>query len=476
MSRYHKSRKKSAPRRQHQTRQVMQSLSESDGLPLYGALDAEGINELLKKEKALFGQAEDAIYTPIIVLWVWIFQCLSKEKSCQAAVWRLINAASELALPKTPSSNTGCYCNNRQKIPVPVLLDLIRQQGAKLERQAPQEWLWWGKHVYLIDGSTVLLADTDENQAAYPQQQGQAKGCGFPIIRIVVVFSLATASVCGVAWAPYTGKGTGEATLARKLLDLFDKGDVLVGDSIYCNYWLIALAKLRGVDVLFHYNFGRKLSFRTGERLGHKDHIATWRKPSKQPDWMDEWTYVSLPDTLRVREFYHPLHAKGRRKQSVTIATTLLDAREFPKEDLTFLYGLRWHAELNLRSLKTTMRMNRLVAQTPEMAERELLMHLLAYNIVRRIICQAAFQAGLSPLNISFSNAAQMLTESRQKLVSCTPEELVMLMRCYLTEVAKKEVGNRPGRIEPRRKKWRGTNYKPLQEPRAIARQRELRS
>src|SRR5205823_12118080 len=174
------------------------------------------------------------------------------------------------------------------------------------------DWLWHGKQVTLVDGTTVLLPDTPENQAAYPQQAAQAPGLGFPILRMVVLLSLATAGLLGMALGPYQGKETGETALLRRLLDSLTPGQVLLADRYYCSYWLVALALARGVDVVFRMHQLRDYDFRRGRQLGVEDHVVTWHRP-RRPEWMAEATYAMIPPALTVRELRVGITTPGCR-------------------------------------------------------------------------------------------------------------------------------------------------------------------
>ena len=178
---------------------------------------------------------------------------------------------------------------------------LVYRLGDELESRVPADWLWLGRHVKLGDGTTLLAPDTDANQQAWPQQRSQKPGVGFPILRMVVLLSLATGALCGVASGPYKGKETGEPALLRELLDRFQDGDVFLGDCCFCSYFLLALLLGQGVDVVTRQHQRRRTDFRCGRRLGEKDHVLLWQRPSR-PKWMDEETYATIPQTLTVRE------------------------------------------------------------------------------------------------------------------------------------------------------------------------------
>jgi hypothetical protein len=322
-----------------------------------------------------------------------------------------------------------------------------------------------------VDGTTVSMPDTPENQAAYPQAKTQKPGVGFPIMRIVGLLSLATAAALDVAMGPYSGKETAETSLFRKLWDALSPGDIVLGDRYFATFWDLALLKQRGVDSVYRQHQLRPIDFRRGKRLGPDDHLLRWKKPQR-PDWMDEATYRSIDAELVVREVRVRVRRRGWRVQEFVLVTTLLDAVLVTKEDLARTYLARWEAEVDLRSIKTTMQMDVLRCKTPEMVRKEIWTHLLAYNLVRTVMARAARLHGLAPREISFKGALQTLNAFRTlyRTVSGAAREHV-LQQLYAA-IASHVVQDRPGRFEPRAVKRRPKPHDLLNVPRALARRR----
>jgi hypothetical protein len=341
----------------------------------------------------------------------------------------------------------------------------------RLEQACPKDWLWHGRRVWLGDGSTLTLADTQANQKAYPQPASQKKGLGFPMIRLVALLSLASGAVNGLAWGPYQGKQTGEMALLLRLLERLGPGDVLVADRHYCTYVLLALLLKQGTDAVVRLHAKRKCDFRKGQRLGPHDHLVRYQRPPR-PDWLSEQDYQRLPEELEVRELDVTLSRPGFRSERVVLVTTLLDALAYPKAQLGWLYKQRWLVEVDLRGLKQTLQLSHLEVKTPEGVAAELWSHVLGYNLVRKVMAQAAVQAGLQPRQLSLQGALQQLREHWQVL-SSGPEPLrVEAGRRLLVALARRRVGRRPGRQEPRAVKRRPRNRPFLQVPRAEARRR----
>jgi hypothetical protein len=450
---------------------LLYSYAQDDGLPFASVLTEDDVERAAVAEKVAFATADDDIYTPAVTLWAFIGQVLSGRKSCVAAVARIIALRIAMGLPPC-SARTGAYCKARAKLPEKFLRRLTYQVGSELEDQAPAHWRWHNRRALLADGTTSHLPDTAANQVEYPQSRAQRRGMGFPMIRLVVLLTFATATIVGAAFGPYKGKETGETALFRQLFDQLRAGDVVVADRYYCSYWMIALLAPLGVDVVFRLHQLRHYDFRRGRRLGHDDHIVAWQRPQR-PSWMSPATYATMPETLAVRELRFNVDNPGFRTQAIVVATTLLDEGVYRKDEIADLYHRRWLAELDLRAIKRTLGMEQLTCKTPAMVRKELWTHFLAYNLVRKVAAQAAWERGLCPRRISFAGTVQTLEAFGPLLLGSEPEQRARLCRQMLWAIAMHEVGDRPGRVEPRRVKRRqGNDYPTMNEPRAQARER----
>lgn len=278
-----------------------QSFLQREGLPFAEALSEQDIQTAFDEEGVRFADDDDAVYTPAVTLWAFLSQAVFKaeHRSCVAAVARV--AVLMAALQRRVSSDTGAYCRARAKLSEVVLKRLTLQVADRCEALASPTWLWHGRHTHLVDGTTVSALDTPSNQAAWPQPSSQQPGLGFPLIRMVVLMSLATAMVTGMALGPGEGKETGETALFRSLLTRLQPGDVFVADRYMCSYFMLALAQERGVDAVVRQHQQRITDFRRGESLGKEDHLVRWQRPQR-PVWMDVETYKQMPEYLEVRE------------------------------------------------------------------------------------------------------------------------------------------------------------------------------
>ena len=409
------------------------------------------------------------LYTPLVTIWTFLYQVLAPDQSCRAAVARLL-AWLCLAGEDLASAATGAYCKARQRLSELLVADLARGSGRDLHDQIPTTELLNGRPIKLADGTTVSMPDTPANQKAYPQQPGQKEGLGFPILRLVGLISLSCGAVLDVAMAPYSGKRTGETSLLRQLLDSLHAGDVLLADAIFCNYWTIASLLAHGVDFVSRHDNKRKIDFRKGRRLGCYDHVVEWSRPQR-PAWMSKRLYEDLPQTLSIREMKVEVRQTGFRCRDLRVTTTLLDDQLYRKEEIAAAFRTRWHAELDLRSIKQVMQMDVLRCKSPAMVRKEIWMHLLAYNLIRKLMAEAALAAGCCPRDISFKGTLQTLVAFAAAGWS-HPAKRKVLYAAVLRAVATHRVNDRPDRIEPRAVKRRPKKIAYLTEPRSVAKAR----
>lgn len=445
-------------------RQIRDLLRKAPDLPLACWLPAVQVEATMAAAGVTFRKR---IFSPVVTVWTYLSQVLSVDQSCQNAVARLI--AWRVAQGSSACSpDASSYSEARQRLPLPALQELLRQTGQCVPESA---WLWKGRQVKIVDGSSVTATDTSANQQKYPQSSEQAPGLGFPMVRVVVLFSLAFATVLDACWGPMCGRYSGENTLFRRLWGFLKPNDILLADSVFESYRDIADLRQRGVDVVMRRNGSRRSDFRRGRWLGLGDHLVTWSKPGFQPHRFEHSNYDALPEQMTVRELRYQVVTPGFRTQCVVLVTTLLDAEFYGKDDLTELYRQRWHCELDFNALKTTMQLKHVNCKTPAMVEKTIVMYLLAYNLLRRIMAESARQAGCTPRTISFKGALQLVHAFADHLMQPNAD-VNQLTRTLLVTIAHHRVGRRPNRIEPRKIKRRNARYSRLMLPRALERQR----
>ena len=314
------------------------------------------------------------------------------------------------------------------------------------------------------------MPDTRENQQAYPQVYHQKPGLGFPIARIGALISLACGAVVNLGFCQYAGKGQGEVSLLRTLWDILRPQDILLTDALLANWANIVMLRQRGVELVGRLNKAhRTADFRRGRRLGHEDHIVQWPKPTSIRS-LDRQAYQALPESIPVREAKVRVTQPGFRTRALVVVTTLLDPRQVTKEDLAGLYRARWNNELDLRSIKSAMQMGALRRKAPESVRKELWAHVLAYNLIRTLMAQAAAKHGVLPRSISFKGAMQTLEAFQPRIEGQATQDKAGGLRLYqelLRASATHRVGDRPDRFEPRVKKHRRNHYGWLTKPRS---------
>jgi Transposase DDE domain len=440
-------------------------LARGKGLPFLALLSRSRVAAACR---AVGHQWRERIYTPWITLSLFLSQVLSEDHSCEEAVDRLQKARYDQGLPPV-STETTSYCDARTRLPEGLCWELVRGTGRAIHEKADISWLFHGRPVKILDGSTVLMPDTPRNQEAYPQPSSQAPGLGFPIARLLVIFSLAVGTVLEAAMGRYQGKRTSELALLRMVIDHFRPGDIVLADRFFCSYWVIAALQARGVDVVVRLHQGRAADFRCGHRWGRGDHVVIWNKPAERPDWMSRAEYEAMPDRLVIREVRVRVQDPTKRVRRLVIATTLVEARTYRAKELGGLFRQRWHAELDLRSLKTHMHMEMLRTRSPELVRKEVAAHLLAYNLIRGVMAEAARVGGIKPRQVSFKGAQHTVREFEASHLY-DPERIERDLPRLVSLIGQKRVGDRPDRYEPRAVKRRPKPHPLLRMTRAKAR------
>jgi hypothetical protein len=442
--------------RVQQRHRVRQQVRNSDAYTFFNLLTSA---QLLDTVESLLPEHRERLFPPTETLSLFITQALSADRSCQKAVNATAVKRLSGGLPRC-STHTGAYCRARTRLPLDMVSTLTRHIGQGLAARALDAWHWRGRPVRLVDGTTVTLPDTPANQAAYPQSHNQAPGLGFPLCRIVGLVCLGSGAVLNAAIGGYHGKGGDEQSLLRAMLDTLEPGDLLLGDAFYATYFLLCELCKRGVDAVFeqHGSRQRTTDFRLGRQLGVRDHLLVINKPVIKPQWMSQADYDRAPDSMTVREL---------RTGHKTLVTTLLCPKQTDKAAVKSLYQSRWHVELDLRNIKTTLGMERLSCLTPIMAIKEIWVYLLAYNLIRLMMAQAAQLAHRLPRGLSFKHTVQIWIAWAARGHAAKDQD--KLYDLFIL-IAQQRVGERPGRIEPRALKRRPKPYPLLTKPRALAR------
>ena len=408
-------------------------------------------------------------WPPWLTVLGFLTQTLEQDQSCRNAVAKIWAWLAVLG-GELVNSDTGPYCDARKRLPEALLSRLAFRKAADLEVQVQERDLWHGRAVRIVDGGCVSMPDTSENQKAYPQPSVQKKGCGFPVARIVALFSLCTGAILGLEIGSLH---VGELVLSHGLWPLLSAGEILLGDRGFSAYADIFLLAQKGVDTVFRLHQRRTSDFRKGRRLGKNDRLVTWTKCRQYPTWLGKEAWKQIPDRLTLREIRFAVDIPGFRSRIITVVTTLLDPIVYPREELIELYRDRWQCELNFRSVKAVMKMDVLRCKTPAMVRKEIYVHLLAYNMVRGLMYEASRQTGQVARRLSFTGTLQALNAFWPLLIVLPSGMRRVLYKFLLLFVGREELPFRPNRIEPRKVKRRPKPYSLLTEPRQEARRRE---
>lgn len=444
---------------QHQRNRVSHYANTSSSYTWFNLITSE---QLLDTMESLLPEHRERQYPPTECLSLFLAQAMSADRSCQNIVNQTAVDRMVGGLPPV-STRTGGYCRARQRLPRLLVEHLSRHVAQLMENESSDEWLWQGRRVCLVDGTSVTMPDTPENQSRFPQQRGQKPGLGFPICRIVGITSLSTGALLNAAMGRFSGKGSDEQSLLRTVMETFNEGDVVMGDSFFATWFFILEMQTRGIDLLMEQQGARRrvTDFRKGEKLGQRDHLIALAKPKNKPGWMSQSAFDEAPESITVREF----KAGGK-----TMVTTMLCPKVAPKTELKALYKSRWSVELDLRNIKDTLGMNILSCKSPDMVEKEIWVYLLAYNLIRWMMVQSALLADVNPRRLSFKHSLQLWLIAASRMADCTPEQ----RRLFLKLIAEQPVANRPGRVEPRAVKRRPKAFPLLTIPRDQARQKVL--
>jgi hypothetical protein len=412
------------------------------------------------------------LFTPGHTFWSFLWQSLNPKSSCREVVRQLI-ALCGLHARRAPSHRTGAFCRARRRLSAGDLAKALSASAQAAQRLAPPAVALQGRPVKVTDGSGLTLADSAKNQAAFPQVANQKPGCGFPLLRLVVLFCLRSGTILASA---HGSQHQGELRLFQKLFEHLQRGDIVVGDRGFGYYVVVALLAGLGVDFIGR-STRRFHARRRQQKLGPGDWRVLWQKPSKVSALLSRQAWQALPVTHTLRVVRGRLHGKGFRVREVTLVTTLLDAKLYPAQEILEAYRRRWRLEMCLDDLKTSLAIETLRCQTPEMVEKELRVALIAHNLIRWTMATAAQEHGVALERISFKGSVDAV---RQFALAMSQARRLRqrreLWRQLLRVLAADEVPLRPDRREPRAVKRRKNKYPRLNQSRRCYRDRIKRN
>jgi hypothetical protein len=407
--------------------------------------------------------SRERIYSLRLTLECFLWQMLKPKTACREVV-RAVQALFESTSRGSVDEGTAAYVQARQRLPVERLEKALACTARTADRRVGQQGQLQGRPVKVADCSTTQLPDTARNQKRYPQPSSQKPGCGFPLIKFLVLFSLSSGAILRVAMAHWKNH---DLRLLHGLWEALEKGDILLGDRAYGEYLTLATLPAKGVDVVARLHGARRVDYRkASQRLGRHDGLFQWRKGYQQSGILSvkEWRQVPGQITVRLLRFDALIR---RRKRRITLVTTLLDPVAYPASQLIGLYARRWHLELALRHLKTTMGMELLRCQSPDMAEKELLAYLVAYNLIRCMMAQAVAQAGVEMERLSFKGTVDTVRQFGPAFHGARSKaQRQHIWRELVRTIMRDLVPLRPNRQEPRAVKRRPKAYQLLNKPR----------
>ena len=447
-----------------QGQRVSQSLRQLDFPPLL-----QHLRQLIPAELVAASEdgpnSRDRIFNLRLTFECFLWQMLKPRTPCREVV-RAVQALFQSRGQGQVDEGTAAYVQARQRLPRERLEKALAHTAHTADRRVGDQGRLNGRPVKVADCSTTQLPDTKKNQKRYPQPSSQKPGCGCPLINFLVLFSLSSGAILRVTLAHWKNH---DLRLLHGLWNALEKGDILLGDRAYGEYLTLAALPARGVDVVARMHGARRVDFRQAiKRSGRHDGLFRWEKGYQQSEILSsqQWSQVPAQISVRLLRFDAVIR---RRKKRITLVTTLLDPVAYPAHELIGLYARRWHLELALRHLKTTMGMELLRCQTPDMAEKELLAYLVAYNLIRCLMAQAVAQAGVQMDRLSFKgtvDAVRQYTPAIHKARSKAQRQ--SLCHEFLQTIIRDLVPLRPHRQEPRAVKRRPKAYQLLNKPRHL--------
>lgn len=441
---------------QQQLRAQAQTLEQASLCQL-GKVCAPWVPARLLKPTERGAHSRRRFFPQGLTFWAFLAQVLSPESPCRETV-RKVQAWYAARRQPRPGSGTAAYCNARSSLSHDTLLGIHRHTADELQRRVSNAQLWCGRRVKVVDGTGVSMPDTPKNQRAFPQPSNQKKGCGFPVAKLVGCFCLASGAL--LHWAEGTLR-IHESKLFRNLFAFFLPGDVALTDRGFCSYVDIAILLRAGVDTVMRLHQARPRDLRKGKRLGPNDRLVTWQKPIQRPRGCTLTDWRRVPDTLTLRLVYVSVAVPGWRTQSLVVVTTLTDPIAYSAVDLAKLYLRRWAVELFFRDIKITLGMDVLRCQTPAMVRKEIVMHAIAYNLIRALMQQAAALYQVPIERLSFKGSVDTLRQWSEMLNAThhKPREQARIFNQLLQILAEDLVPYRPDRAEPRVRKRRPKAY-----------------
>jgi hypothetical protein len=426
------------------------------GKLMAGAASLNGLAALVNRfiPQELFAIGDDQrerVYTPWVTFTAFLGQVLTRGSTCREAV-RHVQAWCVSEGCPAPNNNTSAYCQARGRLLMDGLCAAHEKISVWLHGHVREQWQWEGRSVKVLDGCGISMPDTDANRARWPYAGGQKPGCGFPTAQMVGLFCLATGRL--VHFAVDSWK-THEIPLARQLIRWLEPGEIVLADRGFCGWGLIALLQRKSIDVVMRVHQNRTLK---GTRM-------VWPKPQRKTETWAKQLWSELPTELPVRIIRFCVTVPGFRTEHIVLVTTLLDEGRYSDEAIIALYRRRWSIELYFRDIKTTLGLDILRCLSPELVEKEICLHALAYNLVRALMVEAAWTHGVELDRLSFKATVDTLRQWAPLFAAGGRRQHICRSE-LLRIIAAENVPDRPNRCEPRARKRRPKPYQMLTRPR----------
>src|SRR5258705_6963322 len=409
----------------------------------------------------------DRIYTLPRVFWCFLWQTLHPATACREVV-RQVQALFQLQGGPRVCSHDGAYCQARKRLPDKLLFESFKATAKAVQHAAPlaEKTFLQARSVKAVDAAT--LTNSPSNRKTYPKVQ-TADGIGFPMMRVLVFFCVNS----GALLARITGTlRDAELRLFQRFISQLSRDDIVLGDRGFGHFIVVYLLKQleRGVDLIGR--SARKVDGRKRlKRLGRNDWLVSWKRPSQRSALLTPKQWKRVPGQLTVRIVRGSLARPGFRVRQVSLVTTLLDPKLYPASQILQAYLRRWRLELCFNDLKTTLQMEMLSCQSPEMIGKELDMHLIAYNLVRLVAAQAASTHQTSIELISFKGTLDALRQFANVIAGVRRKgKQRQLWEQLLRTLVEDSLPYRPNRREPRAVKKQKNKYNRLNCPRHLFR------
>jgi len=411
------------------------------------------------------------LFCPVVTLWYLIFQRLQSDHSLDNVLCDAHNGGADALRPelskKLRSTATTSFSNARQRLPLAFLFDVLNLQARRITTLDPNA-LWRGFLVSLLDGTTLRLRSLGDIPKHFPPHVNQSKTPAYwCLMRVVVNFCAFTGAAMDCRLAPSTSS---EQELACQIIRAQTFGPRLfIGDRNFGVFRIAQTALRSGSHALVRMTEGRARKL-FNARLTLGDHAVCWSH-SQDDQLQPDLSADPIPGRLLVVS----LQRKGYRTHRLFLFTTLTQTQLYPALELAQLYAVRWHIELNLRYLKTQMHMVQLECKSAEMAKKEWLAGLVAYNLIRASMLCAALRTGVPALSLSFSSSCRHLlnwlarwSHNLAHWAGDWEKLLVLIARSRLPKRSK------PRPAEPRLQRHLRQSFPPLIGSRADARKKMI--